>query len=290
VNGKLYGIQRYMDIGMLYYRTDLVQKYGGTAPSTRDEMQTVAQKIIAGEGAKGIKYGYLMPGKKIEAIVDEWLELIWGAGGSIGTPGNLQVSGSTQVEALQYMHDLIYTLKLAPSDTDTYAPNDILALFNNGQAPFMRNWVFAYAIANNPSNSKVAGKVGVVPTLATTGQTGHGCTGGWVLAINAYSQHKDEAWKFIDYMLSKDTQTSLAMNAGLISSRPDVVSDPTVQAKVPYFKQLSTILPGGMNRPQLKSYNQFTTPLQAAINGVLSNQGTPADALNSVQPQVSSLM
>ncbi len=290
VNGKLYGIQRYMDIGMLYYRTDLVQKYGGTVPTTRDEMQAMAQKIIAGEGAKGIQHGYLMPGKKIEAIVDEWLELIWGAGGSIGTPGNLQVSGSTQVEALQYMHDLIYTLKLAPSDTDTYAPNDILALFKNGQAPFMRNWVFAYAIANNPSNSKVAGKVGVVPTLATTGQTGHGCTGGWVLAINAYSQHKDEAWKFIDYMLSKDTQTSLAMNAGLISSRPDVVSDPTVQAKVPYFKQLSTILTGGMNRPQLKSYNQFTTPLQAAINGVLSNQGTPADALNSVQPQVSSLM
>jgi multiple sugar transport system substrate-binding protein len=289
VSGKLYGIQRYMDIGMLYYRTDLVQKYGGTVPTTREEMQAMAQKIVAGEEALGIKSGYLMPGKKIEAIVDEWLELIWGAGGNIGTPGSLQINGSMQVDALQYMHDLIYKLKLAPSDTDTYAPNDILSLFNNGQAPFMRNWVFAYAIANNPTQSKVAGKVGVAPTLAMAGHMGHGCTGGWVLAINAFSQHKDEAWKFIDYMLSKDTQTSLAMNAGLISSRPDVVNDPTVQAKVPYFKLLSTILNGGMNRPQLKNYNQFTTPLQAAINGVLSNQGTPADALNSVQSQVSSL-
>lgn len=289
VNGKLYGIQRYMDIGMLYYRTDLVEKYGGTVPQTRDELQAMAQKILASESAKGIKYGYLIPGKKIEAIVDEWLEYIWGSGSDIGQPGSLQVGGPAQVAALKYMYDLIYTTKLAPPGTSTYAPNDILSLFSNGQAPFMRNWTFAYAIANNPSRSKVAGKVGVAPTLATTGQTGHGCTGGWVLAINAFSQRKDEAWKFIDYMLSKDTQTSLSMNAGLVSSRPDVVNDSAVQAKVTYFKQAAAILNSGMNRPKLKNYNQFTTPLQATINAVLSNQGSPADALSSVQTQVGSL-
>ncbi len=289
VNGKLYGIQRYMDIGMLYYRTDLVQKYGGSVPQTRDQMQAMATQIMSAEAANGIKYGYLMPGKKIEAIVDEWLEFIWGAGGNIGTPGSLTVNGATQVDALQYMHDLIYSLNLSPTGTSTYAPLDILSLFQNGQAPFMRNWTFAFALANDPSKSKVAGKVGVAPTLATAGQSGHGCTGGWVLAINAYSQHKDEAWKFIDYMLSKDTQTSLAMNAGLISSRPDVVNDPAVQAKVTYFSQLGTILNTGNNRPALKDYNQFTTPMQAAINGVLSNQGSAADALGSVQSQVASL-
>jgi len=290
INGHIYGIQRYMDIGMLYYRTDLVQKYGGgTPPQTRDDIQAMATKILAGEAGNGIKYGYLLPGKKIEVIVDEWLEFIWGAGGDIGRPGNLTVNGPTQVAALQYMHNLIYTLKLASSGTDTYAPNDILALFNNGLAPFMRNWTFAFAIANNPSNSKGAGKVGVTTTLATTGNSGHGCTGDWVLAINANSQHKDEAWKFIDFMLSKDTQTSLSTNAGLISSRPDVVNDPTVQAKVPYFKQLATILNSGNNRPQLVHYNQFTTPLQAAINGVLSNQGSSSSALGDAQPQVSTL-
>lgn len=290
VNGHIYGIQRYMDIGMLYYRTDLVQKYGGgTPPRTRDDLQAMATKILAGEAGNGVKYGYLLPGKKIEVAVDEWLEYIWGAGGNIGQPGSLNVSGSTQVAGLQYMHDLIYTLKLAPSGTDTYANNDILALFENGLAPFMRNWTFAYALANNPSKSKVAGKVGVTTTLATAGNTGHGCTGGWVLAINANSQHKDEAWKFIDYMLSKDTQTSLSMNAGLISSRPDVVNDATVQAKVSYFNQLSTILNSGNNRPQLVHYNQFTTPLQAAINGVLSNQGSPSSALSDAQAQVGSL-
>lgn len=289
INGKLYGIQRFMDIGMLYYRIDLVRKYGGSVPGTRNQLQAIAQQIMLGEAAKGINYGYLMAGKKIEAIVDEWLELIWGVGGNIGTSGNLLVNGQDQVAALQYMYDLIYTLKLAPQGTDTYAPNDILAIFTNGEAPFMRNWVFAYAIANDPTRSKVVGKVGIAPTLAAAGRTGHGCTGGWVLAINAFSQHKDEAWTFIDYMLSKNTQTSLSLNTGLISSRPDVVNDPVVQAKLPYFKQLSAILDSGFNRPKLKSYNQFTTLVQAAINGALGKQSSPVDALNSIQPQVNSL-
>ncbi|GAC1360682.1 MAG: ABC transporter substrate-binding protein [Ktedonobacteraceae bacterium] len=289
--GKLYGIQRYMDIGLLYYRTDLVQKYGGgTVPQTRDDLNALATKILADKASNGVKFGYLMPGKKIEAIVDEWLELLWGAGSNIGTPGKLTVNNTAAIDALQYMQSLIYTSKLAPEGTNTYAPNDILALFNNGQAPFMRNWTYAYALANNPKNSKVAGKVGIAPTLVQGGNTGHGCTGGWVLAINANSQHKDEAWKFIDYMLSKDTQTSLATNAGLVSSRPDVVNDTALQAKKPQFKQLATILNSGNNRPQLKAYNQFTTPLQAAINNVLSNQSSAADALNGVQTQVASIV
>jgi len=76
---------------------------------------------------------------------------------------------------------------------------------------------------------------------------------------------------------------------GLISSRPDVVNDSSLQAAQPIFKQLPTILNSGDNRPQLKEYNQFTVPLQAAINGVLSNQGSAASALNSVQTQVGSL-
>jgi trehalose/maltose transport system substrate-binding protein len=289
INGKLYGIQRYMDIGLLYYRSDLVQKYGGSVPETRDQMEKMATEIVAKEAANGIKYGYLMPGKKIEAIVDEWLELLWGAGGDIGTPGKLTVNGSTAVDALQYMHDLIYSKKLAPQGTNTYAPNDLVALFQNGAAPFMRNWTFAYTLTNDPKKSKVAGKVGIAPTLATSAGAGHGCTGGWVLAINANSQYKDEAWKFIDFLLSKDTQTSLATNAGLVSSRPDVVNDATLQAKYPQFKQLATILNSGKNRPQLQKYNQFTTPLQAGINGVLSNQGSAADALNAAQSQVGSL-
>jgi multiple sugar transport system substrate-binding protein len=68
-----------------------------------------------------------------------------------------------------------------------------------------------------------------------------------------------------------------------------VVNNSAVQAKVPYFAKLSSILGTGNNRPKLQNYNQFTTPLQAAINGVLSGQGSPSSALESAQPQVASL-
>src|SRR5260370_26598447 len=118
-----------MDIGMLYYRTDLIQ----TPPTTRAEMQSMAQSA-------GLQYGYLYAGKKIEAVLDEWLEFIWGAGGNIRTPRNLQINGSTQVDALQYMYNQITSVKLAPAGTNTYANNGTLALFPTRKPPFVRNW------------------------------------------------------------------------------------------------------------------------------------------------------
>jgi multiple sugar transport system substrate-binding protein len=153
----------------------------------------------------------------------------------------------------------------------------------------MRNWIFAWALLNDPTKSSVAGKVGVAPVLASPQHIGHGCTGGWVLAINAYSKYKDEAWTFIDYMLSKQTQTSLALHAGLIPSRHDVVTHHHVQAQVPYFKHIETILEQGKNRPTLTNYNQFTTIVQGAISAVLSNQSSAASALRDIQSQVTSL-
>lgn len=291
IDGQVYGIQRFMDIGLLYYRTDLLDKYAqGTLPTTRDAFETLAKEIATAEAGNGIKQPYLIAGKKIEAIVCEWLEFIWGDGGTIGEPGSLVVNNDKGVAALQYFQDLIYSKKMVPQGTNTYAPADILNLFANGDAPFMRNWTFAHAVANNPETSKIVDKVGIAPLIPTAGNTGYGCTGGWVLGINARSRYKDQAWTFIDYMLSKETQTSLVKNAGLISSRPDVINDTTLQGELPHLSQLGTILENGQNRPQLQNYNQFSTPLQGAISAVLSNQQSPADALNGVQSQVSTVV
>lgn len=84
-----------MDIGMLYYRTDLVKKYG-VPPKYQTKMEHMAKEILAHEARRGMQYGYLMAGKKIEAVVDEWLEFVWGAGGDIGSPGHLNVDGLIQ--------------------------------------------------------------------------------------------------------------------------------------------------------------------------------------------------
>jgi multiple sugar transport system substrate-binding protein len=81
----------------------------------------------------------------------------------------------------------------------------------------------------------------------------------------------------------------MSLHTGLISSRSDVVNDPAVQAKVPYFKQVSTILNEGYNRPKLKSYNQFTTILQEALNSTLGKQSSPREALDTAQAQISLL-
>ncbi len=52
VSGRLIGLPSFGDLGMLYYRTDLLQKYGfGAPPGTWEQLEQQAQRIVEGESS-----------------------------------------------------------------------------------------------------------------------------------------------------------------------------------------------------------------------------------------------
>jgi len=59
-NGQLIGLPVYIDAGLLYYRTDLLEKYGfSSPPQTWDELVQIAQKVQEGERASNLTSGDL---------------------------------------------------------------------------------------------------------------------------------------------------------------------------------------------------------------------------------------
>ena len=84
VDGKLVSIPLYTDAGMLYYRTDLLEKYGyKEPPKTWEELAAMAKKIQDGERAAGKPdfQGFVFEGKANESVTCNALEWIYSYGG-----------------------------------------------------------------------------------------------------------------------------------------------------------------------------------------------------------------
>lgn len=290
---KTYAIQRYYDSGQLYYRTDLLQKYGVSVPKTMDELVAAATKIQEGERPSNPNfYGFSWIGAKIEAIFDEFLEWYWSSGGELlDKSGKIAFNNAAGQKALQFMYDSIYTTRIAPPGTPTYKTPDIVPLMQNGNVAFMRNWEFAWALLQKPDQSRVAGKVALAPIPGASGSnSGYGCTGGWCIAINSRSKYPDRAYKFLEYMISQKAQTAMALGASLSPVRPDVLNDSQVQAGAGgLFKQLPAVLKATKARPQLSNYTQISAAVQAELSAVVTRQKSVSEGLKAAQAAVDSL-
>ena len=103
VDRRLIAMPWFGDFGMLYYRTDLLQKYGFAAPPrTWDDLERQATRIRDGERATNRTFtGFVFQGNSYEGLTCAALEWIASAGGgSVLEEGRVTLDNPRAVEAL----------------------------------------------------------------------------------------------------------------------------------------------------------------------------------------------
>jgi multiple sugar transport system substrate-binding protein len=263
------------DVGLLYYRTDLTQ----TPPTTFDELTSMAQQL-----GPQAKYGYVWQGAQYEGVVCDFVEVLYGYGGSILDPNNPKKVTVNSPEAQAALTEMVnWVGTISPSAVTTYEEPQSLAVWEQGNSVFMRNWPYAYSLSNDPTQSKIPHKFDITTIPHGPGQsTGHSCIGGWNLAINAYSQHPDEAWEFVSYLLSPAAQKLAAINGSYTVTLQSVYSDPEVAQKQPLFTKLANQLKNGKPRPVSPVYVDLSNAIQQNLYAALKKQVTPAAALSTM--------
>ena len=287
VDGKLVAIPWYTDGGLLYYRTDLLKKYGYNAPpKTWTELQDMATKIMDGEQANNQDFtGFVWQGKAYEGLTCDALEWIASSnGGSIISPeGNITVYNDNAVNMLEQAAGWVGTI--SPNGVTGFDEEGARNIFQAGNAAFMRNWPYAYSLGNS-KESKIAGKFDVAPLPSSDGGTPVATLGGWQLAVSRFSKNPAVAADVALFLASPAEQKIKAIEGSYAPTIASLYQDPEVIEAQPVFKSLGTVLQTAVARPSTASAPQYSAVSQAffgAVHNVLTGQDDADNALATLE-------
>ncbi len=285
INEKVLALPWFIDVGILYYRKDLLEKYNKPVPQTWEELFDTAAYIQKAERAAGNKnmWGYVFQGKAYEGLTVnamEWLK-------SFGTnfydaDGNVTVNSLKAKEALKLFTSNIG--KTIPIGVLNYAEEDSRGTFQSGNAVFMRNWPYSYNLAQ-AKNSQIKGKVGLSP-LPKGGKTGNyaGALGGWQLAVSKYAPDKKKAAAMVKCLTGYTEQKRRAIEGGYTPTRNALHADKSIARKTTYLKYFGSNTDHFVQRPSRvtgRKYNQISAAIWNAFHKALS-QGSKANTSNAL--------
>lgn len=294
VNGKLVALPYFTDAPALYYRKDLLEKYGKTPPKTWDELAATAKDIQDKEHAAGNKdiYGFVFQGNAYEGLTCDALEWVKSSGGGqiVEADGKISINNPKAAAALDRAKSWVGGI--SPAGVLAYGEEDSRGVWQVGNAVFMRNWPYAYALGNS-ADSKVKGKFDVVPLPAGSAADKSAATlGGWNLAVSKYSKHPKEATQLALFLASAETQKANALFASHLPTIMSLYDDADIakaQPIIPNWKQIFLNAVPRPSAPTKVKYNEVSSLFWNAVHDTISGKGTGADNLEVLEAKLTTL-
>ncbi|MEP7453804.1 extracellular solute-binding protein [Phyllobacterium sp. SB3] len=275
---KRYGLPWILDTKYLFYNKEILEKAGiKNPPKTWAELSEQA-KTIKDKGLLATPIAWSW--SQAEAAICDYTTLVSAYGGSFIKDGKPVFQTGGGLDALNYMVES-YKSGLTNPNSKEFLEEDVRRVFQNGEAAFALNWTYMYNMANDPKDSKVAGKVGVVPAPGIEGKsTVSAVNGSMGLGITSTSKHPDEAWKYIAFMTSQATQNQYAkLSLPIWTSSYD---DPAVsKGQEELIAAAKVGLAAMYPRPTTPKYQELSTALQQAVQESLLGQEEPEAALKT---------
>ena len=289
IDNKIVAMPWYSDIGLLYYRTDLLKKYNLEVPKTWLELTKTAFAIQQGERKAGNSdfVGFVFQGKSYEGLTCNAIEWIYNNDGGtiINEKKEITINNKNAIDALKLAVNWIGSI--SPRGVLDMREDESKDVFMSGNAAFLRSWPYIYSICN-VKGSAIKGKYEA--TLIPTGKLGRnsGVLGGWGVGVNKYSKNKDAALKLVEFITSADAQKYRALKSG---NAPNIISlkDDKDLMKVPVFRIINKGLDTGFNRPFIQTYPHYNAVSQVfyrTVYNMLRKETTPYAGVQEIERKV----
>jgi multiple sugar transport system substrate-binding protein len=279
VDGQAYGVPWYVETRVLYYRTDIAEKAGITAPpATWDDLKAMA-KAMQSQG--GAEWGIALGTKNSQ----EYLPFVWSNGGDV-----LAADGTTfaldspeAVEALTY-YDSYFEEGLTPKSVPEGF--DVTPAFVAGTHPMFFSGPWHVGLITDAGGADIEGKWTLVPMPKKV--TGTSFVGGSNLVVFKDSQNKDAAWAFVQFMTDPANQVAWYDEATVLPAVQSAWDDPALadDENVAVFGQQ---LQDTKAPPPIPTWNEVATAINDNLEKVTTGDVAPAEGAKTMEETANSI-
>jgi len=221
IDGSTFMIPVINFIYPLYTNDDLLATAGIDAPPTNRSEFRAAAEAVTGDGVSG----WALP-LSLEApngIQNDVMSWVWASGGTMLKDGQPDVTNADVRSAVEYIKGMWDDGSIAPGSF-TMKEQDKLEEFTNGRAAMIvsslshinlireSNPDLNFSISALPSTDGYSGKRGV-PYAS------------WGIGVAENSDHKEEAWKLVSFLMSESTNAKLSSIASAFPGNTTAVPD-----------------------------------------------------------------
>jgi trehalose/maltose transport system substrate-binding protein len=292
VQGRLVALPLSVDIGVLYYRPQLLEKYGFTRPpDTWEELETMAKRIQAGERRAGNKdfWGYTWQGSISEGGTCNALE--WQASSGAGNfieSSRVHVRDARFASMLTRVAGWIGTI--SPPAEYVYREDDSVNLWDAGQTAFMRNWASGYGhFAKQPGKDRLPFRIAPLPA----GSGGHrGTLGGIGMGVSRYAADRDSALKALFELTSQRNDLARSNFSDGIPTHSTATGQQDIKSRSELQALAAELMKSAVSRPALftgDKYESVSLAYATAVNSVLRRKATPEAAMADLEQKLTKL-
>jgi len=228
--GPLYSIPVLEESYILAYRKDIFDQYNIKVPTTLEEMAEAARLVKKNAGIPGI----VARGTPSVASMGTG----FGSGLKSFTDGQWSEFDDKLNANLHDPRSVKYTEMWINMVRESGPPNwanmqwyDAMEAFTAGQAGMIADADFFAAGYEDPSKSKVAGKVGYALLPVGPGGKPYAGLWTWALGVNKATKNKEAAWLFVQWATAQRTLLNATLGyRNYNPSRASITNDPRVQA------------------------------------------------------------
>ena len=291
VHGKLVALPFNTELGVLYYREDLLHKYGYShPPQTWDELEQMATRIQAGERAAGNRdfWGYVWQGAEYEGLMCNALEwqASYGGGDIIEPDGSITVNNPHTIQAMKKARSWVG--KISPPSVIAFKEQDSRNLLHTGNAAFARDWLwrqFSLELLSDKLRSNIS--IALLPAGPARRAS---ALGGQSLAISKYSKHPQEAAALIRYLTSHDEQLNLWNKHAMLPTRRELYSDPKYLESRPkvvqLWKGLETVTVARPSSVSGVHYDEVSRAYASSVHSILAGDVDAEKAMADLQAKL----